>query len=453
MTTTPPDRPPSPVSSEGCATTFAWFDARAGASGDMVLGALIDAGAPIEVVQAAVDALGVEPVRLSAREVTRAGLAATKVDVDVSSSSTTRTWADVRGLLESATLADDVRARALDVFGRLARAEAVAHRISPEDVHFHEVGALDSLADVVGSCAALHALGVADAVGSAVAVGSGSVRTAHGVLPVPVPAVLALLAEAGAPVHAGDVSEETCTPTGAALLASTVSSWGGLPPMRVTRTGYGAGGRDPAEVPNVLRVVLGERLAPGDVHGPTDDAAVTSALVLEANVDDLDPRLWPGVLASLLAAGAADAWLTPILMKKGRPAHTLSVLTSAQHADNVRRVAFRESSTIGLREHGVEKRALGRETRTVTVDGADVRVKVALLDGEVVNVSPEYEDVAAAAAALGQPTKTVLAAAVVAAHADAPADAAADADAEVDADADADAPADAAPGVRGDGTG
>jgi len=390
---------------------MAWFDAQAGASGDMILGALVDAGAPLEVVQQAVDALGVETVRLTSRPVTRAGLAATKVDVDVAPSEVTRTLADVRHLLDGADLHDDVRTRAGDVFARLARAEAAAHRVPVDDVHFHEVGALDALADVVGSCAALHALGVTAATGSAVAVGSGTVRTAHGVLPVPVPAVLALLTAAGAPVHAGPVAAETCTPTGAALLASVVTSWGPLPPMRVTSTGHGAGGRDPAELPNVLRVVLGEAVA---VAG-TD----TGALVLEANVDDLDPRLWPGVLTALLAAGASDAWLTPILMKKGRPAHTLSVLATPKGADAVRRVVFRESSTIGIREYPVGKHALDREVRTVDVEGVGVRVKVASLDGEVVNVSAEYEDVVAASVELGRPVKAVLASAVAAAHASA----------------------------------
>jgi hypothetical protein len=374
----------------------------------MLLGALVDAGAPLDVVQAAVDALGVEPVRLTARRVTRAGLAATKVDVEAPASEVRRTWADIRLLLEAAGLAAPVRQRALDVFDRLARAEGAAHGTSPDDVHFHEVGALDSLADVVGVCAALHALGVSAAVSSPVAVGSGSVRTAHGVLPVPVPAVLALLAEVDAPVQAGAVEQESCTPTGAALLAATVTSWGQLPSMRVVRTGYGAGGRDHPDVPNVLRVVLGEPAAA--------PAAGGDALVLEANVDDLDPRLWPGVLSALLAAGASDAWLTPILMKKGRPAHTLSVLTSPAAADAVRQVVFTETSTIGLRESTVAKRALDRELRTVSVDGVDVRVKVALLGGEVVNVAPEYEDVAVAAAALGRPVKAVLAAAVAAAH-------------------------------------
>ena len=387
-------------------SSLAWFDASAGASGDMMLGALVDAGAPLPAMQAAVAALGVEPVRLTARRVTRAGLSATEVEVGVPPTDVTRTWADIRGLLAAAPLADGVRDRAMAVFERLARAEAAAHGVPEDDVHFHEVGALDSLADVVGSCAALEALDVGRAVCSPVALGSGTVRAAHGVIPVPVPAVLAVLREAGAPVHSGAGAGEACTPTGAALLAATASAWGGLPPMRVTATGAGAGGRDPEGYPNVLRVVLGE---PADDRGPGD------AVVLEANVDDLDPRLWPAALSALLAAGASDAWLTPILMKKGRPAHTLSVLCATDRVDAVRGVIFRETSTIGLREHRVGKHALDRELRTVTVGGQPVRVKVASLDGEPVNIAPEYEDVAAAAAALGRPAKAVLAAAVAAA--------------------------------------
>ena len=392
--------------------TVGWLDASSGASGDMFLGALVDAGAPLDVMQSAVDTIGVEHVELRAREVTRAGLAATRVEVRTPRSDVVRTWGNIRGLLEAADLDESVRGRALDVFARLARAEAVAHRVRPEQVHFHEVGALDAIADVVGSCAGLHALGVERADASAVAVGSGMVRSEHGLLPVPAPAVLSVLAEADAPIHAGPVAREMCTPTGAALLAATVTGWGGLPPMRVRASGAGAGVRDHDEVPNVLRLVLGE---PVDL-AVDDTGSVEQELVLESNVDDLDPRLWPTVLAALFAAGSSDAWLTPILMKKGRPAHTLSVLTAPRHAAAVRRVVFTESSTIGMREHRVAKRALVREMRTVTVDGTDIAVKVALLDGEVVNVAPEYDDVAAAAARLGRPVKAVLAAAVAAAH-------------------------------------
>ena len=373
-----------------------WLDCSAGISGDMLLGALVDADVPLGLLQSAVDAVGVEPVRLICSTVTRAGLGATKIDVEVRDDATTRTWRDVRALLERADLADPVRATALAVFARLAGAEAAVHRVSPDDVHFHEVGALDAVADVVGAAAGLHALGLTALTASPVVLGSGTTRGAHGPLPVPAPAVLALLA--GAPVLAGPVAREMTTPTGAALLAACATAYGPLPSMVLLRTGYGAGGRDPAEVANVLRLVLGET-APGPA---------AAELVLETNVDDLDPRLWPGVLVALMAAGARDAWLTPVLMKKGRPAHVLSVLVAPADAATVREVVFRETSTLGLREHHVVKHALARELRTVEVDGQAVRVKLGLLDGEVVNAMPEWEDVAAAAAVLGRPAKQVL---------------------------------------------
>jgi uncharacterized protein (TIGR00299 family) protein len=379
----------------------------------MFLGALVDAGAPVDAIQSAVDAVGVEPVAFSVEAVTRQGLAATRVHVKVGPSSVVRTWGNIRGMIEAAALAPGVRRLALDVFARLARAEARAHRTTPEQVHFHEVGALDAIADVVGTSAALDALGVTSAVSGPVCIGHGMVRAAHGLLPVPAPAVVELLAEARAPVYGGDAPYEMCTPTGAALLAATASGWGPLPPMRVTASGWGAGARDLDELPNVLRVVLGE---PEPAGAPGEGEAV----LLSTNVDDLDPRLWPPVISALLAAGAADAWLTPILMKKGRPAHTLSVLVAPDRVDEVRRTIFAETSTIGLRAQTVGKIRLDRVEHTVSVDGVPVRVKAALLDGEVVNAQPEYEDVAAAAARLGRPAKAALAAAIAAAEAGGP---------------------------------
>ncbi|MCY7364348.1 MAG: nickel pincer cofactor biosynthesis protein LarC, partial [Frankiaceae bacterium] len=373
-----------------------WLDCSAGISGDMLLGALVDAGVALEVLQAAVDAVGTEPVRLVRRDVVRAGVGACKVDVEVADDAATRTWSDVRALLEAAPLDHAVRARSLDVFARLAQAEAGVHRVAVDDVHFHELGGLDAVADVVGGCAGLHALELTELTASTVTLGSGTTRGAHGPLPVPPPAVLALLV--GAPVQAGPVAKEMTTPTGAALLAAWVSAYGPLPPMTLLRSGSGAGGRDPDEIANVLRLVLGEPLA----------GERGTALLLETNVDDLDPRLWPGVLQALLATGASDAWLTPILMKKGRPAHTLSVLCGPAEVAAVREVVFRETSTLGLREQVVGKTALARAERTVEVDGRWVRVKLGLLGGEVVNAMPEWEDVAAAAAALGRPAKQVL---------------------------------------------
>lgn len=384
-----------------------WLDCAAGASGDMLLGALAGAGAPLEAMQSAVDALAVEPILLSAAAVTRQGIAATKVDVNAPRSTVTRTWANIRGQLESAELPDAVRRMALDAFARLARAEADAHRTSPEQVHFHEVGGLDAIADVVGVCAGLHALGIRRLGAGTVALGSGMARGEHGLVPVPGPAVLALLREAGAPVWSGPAPYEMCTPTGAALLAATVTDWGPMPPMTVTAVGNGAGSRDLDEVPNVLRLVVGE---------PVDSATPGGAVLLETNVDDLDPRLWPDVLDGLLGAGASDAWLSPILMKKGRPAHTLHVLCTTDRVDDVRRTVFARTSTIGLRQSQVEKIALDREQAVVRVDGQPVGVKIARDAGRIVNVSVEFDDVRRAAAELDRPLKEVLRTATAAAH-------------------------------------
>jgi uncharacterized protein (TIGR00299 family) protein len=380
-----------------------WLDLSAGASGDMLLGALVDAGVPLDVPAAAVAALPVERIRLETEQVTRHGLGATRVHVHAPDSSTHRTWADVRALLTDAALPTPVREGALAVFERLAVAEGRVHRTAPDQVHFHEVGALDALADVVGVVAGFEHLELSRLTASPVALGSGSARGAHGVVPVPGPAVLELLG--GVPVHAGAVPAEMCTPTGAALVVARVDEWTTLPPMRVERVGTGAGGRDPVELPNVVRLVLGEPADPRPA-GP---------VVLEANVDDLDPRLWPGVLDALFAAGASDAWLTPILMKKGRPAHTLSVLCRPETVGDVQAAVFATTSTIGMRVVPVGKVALERVHTVVEVLGGRVGAKLAVSGGRVVNVSVEYEDVAALAEDRQLPVKEVLRAATAAA--------------------------------------
>jgi pyridinium-3,5-bisthiocarboxylic acid mononucleotide nickel chelatase len=384
-----------------------WLDCSSGASGDMVLGALVGAGVPLAVIDEAVQAVAPEPIRLRVEDVTRSGLAATRVRVEVADSTTHRGLGAIRALLEAASLDDRVRERAGAVFERLAVAEAAVHGTSVDDVHFHEVGALDAIADVVGACAGLAHLGLDAVTASTVAVGGGSVDAAHGRLPVPPPAVAELLR--GVPSTGGPADRELCTPTGAALVTTWASAYGPQPPMLVGAIGVGAGGRDLPGHPNVLRLFVGEAagVAAAGASAPTE-------LVLETNVDDLDPRLWPAVLDRLLDAGAADAWLTPILMKKGRPAHTLSVLTDASRRAAVLDVVFAETTTIGLRERTVGKIALDREIRTVHVDGRPIRVKVARHDGTEVNAQPEYADVAAAAAALGRPVKAVLAAAIAA---------------------------------------
>ncbi|WP_405063359.1 nickel pincer cofactor biosynthesis protein LarC [Kribbella sp. NBC_01505] len=412
----------------------AWIDCSAGASGDMLLGALLDVGADLSYVNAAVAA--VDPsLAVQVAPTARHQIAALKASVEVDgtphsegpaavisepeaghghghghdshehSHGPTRPWSEVRRILEAAALNDAVRARALDTFGRLARAEANAHGVDVETVHFHEVGALDAIADIVGVSAAAVSLGLERVVVSTIALGGGrQVRGQHGGIPIPGPAVLHLVAEAEAPVVGGTAPYEMTTPTGAALLAMLADEFGMMPPMRVTQTGVGAGGRDPVEVPNILRVIVGE----------TAERPATQ-LVYETNIDDLDPRLWPPVLARLLEAGASDAWLTPILMKKGRPAHTLSVLVSSTNADAVRRVVLTETTAIGLREYDIRKHAADREFTTVDVSGQPISIKIARYDGQVVNVQPEYEDVVTAAAELKQPVKAVMAQAVAAA--------------------------------------
>jgi len=384
-----------------------WLDLTAGASGDMLLGALVDAGVALSVMQEAVDAIGVEPVLLSITATTRQGLAATKVDVKAPRSTVTRTWGNIRGQLESAPLAEGIRRQALDTFARLARAEADVHRTAPEQVHFHEVGALDAIADVVGVCAGLHSLGLTELSAGPVSLGSGMARGEHGFIPIPGPAVLQLLSDVDAPVWSGAAPYEMCTPTGAALLAATVTEWQEMPQMRVRTVGLGAGSREVDEVANVLRLILGE---------PAGRPDAGTAVLLESNVDDMDARLWPGVLEALLSAGASDAWLTPILMKKGRPAYTLHALCAPAAEVDVRTQIFARTSTIGLRRIPVGKYALEREEASVRVQGEQIGVKLARNEGRVVNVSVEFDDVTRAAAALDLPVKEVLRAATAQAH-------------------------------------
>ena len=399
-----------------------WIDASAGASGDMLLGALLSAGVPIDVMQHAVDAITPEPIVLRVEAVQRNGFAATRCHVEAADSVQHRSWREIRTALEDADLDETVRALATRTFDRLAIAEATVHGSEPLEVSFHEVGALDAIADVVGVCAGFVHLssgapGMAPllpepnlrVVASPVAVGSGSIEGAHGTLPVPPPAVAELLR--GVPSYAGPPgapATELCTPTGAALLTTLATEWGPQPAMTTATIGVGAGGRDPEGHANVLRLIVGV-VSPGST---TDDGSTVDSVLIESNVDDLDPRVWASVIASLLDAGASDAWLTPILMKKGRPAHTLSVLVTKDRAERVRSLIFRETSAIGVREQQLTKHALERELVTVEVAGHEIAVKLARHDGAVVNAMPEYDDVARAAAALGRPVADVLADAV-----------------------------------------
>jgi pyridinium-3,5-bisthiocarboxylic acid mononucleotide nickel chelatase len=388
-------------------TRVLWIDASAGIAGDMLLGGLVDLGVPLATLQEAVDAV-LPGVSLEAGEVRRAGLRATHVDVAAADDGTSRTWADVRELVEHGGLDRPVRELALAVFERLAAAEGRVHGVPADEVHFHEVGAHDAIADVVGTCAGVAALGVGRVVLSPVALGSGSVRTAHGVLPVPAPAVLELVRGrdvAASPPDAGELA----TPTGLALATTLAAASGALPSMNVSEVGIGAGTRDVPGRPNVVRLVLGDATDRGGAQ-PGEDA-----VVLETNVDDLDPRVWPDVITRLLEAGALDAWLTPMLMKKGRPGHTLHVLAAPDDEDRLTEVVLIHTSTLGVRRTVVSRSVLDREWAPVEVLGRTVRIKIGHRDGRILHATAEYEDAAEVARAAGVPVAQVLALADVAA--------------------------------------
>jgi pyridinium-3,5-bisthiocarboxylic acid mononucleotide nickel chelatase len=385
----------------------AWIDASAGVAGDMLLGALIDAGANLAIVQQAVDAVIAESVKLASTAVTRAGQHASRISVEVIADDVpVRAWRVVKDLIANADLAVPIRDRALATFGRLAEAETRVHDLPPEEVHFHEVGALDSIADIVGVAAALHSLGIDSISASAVAVGSGRVRGAHGEMGVPVPAVVELAS--GWKIFAGGSGELT-TPTGMALVSALAERCEDLPMLTLLASGAGAGTRDTPGRPNLTRILIGER-----VTRPEDDLTEATVLI-EANVDDLDPRLWPGVLTSLLRAGAADAWLVPIIMKKGRPAHTVSVLARPDQAADLRYLLLVLTSTIGVRETRVRKTALPRGWVDLIIEGSCISMKIAHRHGTIWQVTPEFDDIERASDERGLSSLTVLEQAMAAA--------------------------------------
>jgi uncharacterized protein (TIGR00299 family) protein len=382
----------------------------------MLLGALLDAGADLGRVNSSLSALGATPLRVSVEEVRRHGLRAVKAEIVTPDGPAEVAPAPARSLgavletVERADLPEAVRRVAVEAFSILGKAEGRVHGTDAREAHLHEAGALDAIGDVVGSAAALDSLGLLDpaarVVVSAVALGSGSIRSAHGRLPIPGPAALQILADVGAPVLAGPPLEgELCTPTGAALLAAIAGEWSAIPAMRVRAIGIGAGTTDPSTHPNVLRAVLGTQTASA---ASGDDYLREEMLVLESTVDDLDPRLWPGVLEAMVRAGSADAWLSPVLMRKGRPGHVVTALLAPSALEAVARALFEQTTTLGLRIHGVQRRALARDEVEVRLDGEKVRVKRGYLDGRVVTAQPEFADAETAAAAAGKPVRFVI---------------------------------------------
>lgn len=362
----------------------AYFDCFSGISGDMTLGALVDAGCPLEVLRGKLRDLRVPGWEIVGEKVWKNGMAATHVRVKTEDTQTHRSLTTICGILEQSGLESAVKERATAIFTKLGEAEAAVHDVPIEKIHFHEVGAVDAIVDIVGACIGFAELGIEAFSCSPLNVGGGTAKMAHGVLPVPAPATARLLM--GKPTYSNGLQKELVTPTGAAIVATVCESFGPQPAMKVSAIGYGAGTTDLETQPNVLRIMVGEVAAKAvDGHGGT-------IRVLEANLDDMNPQIFGYLLEKALGAGALDVFATPIHMKKSRPGTLVSILCKPEDESKFREMLFAETTTLGVRSQLVERYALPREHVTVTTRFGDVRVKVARVDGRVRHASPEFED-------------------------------------------------------------
>jgi uncharacterized protein (TIGR00299 family) protein len=406
-----------------------YFDCFAGAAGDMVLGALIDAGVKLEEVRRALGSLAISPTTVWTERVTRTGISATKFCVrgehapldhahdherdheghhrqsnvhthphEEKHHHVHRSLSDINRLIDGSALSRTGKDRAKELFNRLGEAEAAIHGTPIDQVHLHEVGALDSIIDIVGTVFAMESIGAARVVASPLNVGSGSVHSAHGVYPVPAPATARLLKNA--PIYVGPQKVEMVTPTGALLVTGYAQEFGPVPAMRVAQIGYGAGNRDFADTPNVLRVLVGESDASTSSH---------TIVVIEAEIDDMNPQIFGVLMDRLLAQGALDVFYTPIQMKKNRPGTLLSVIAAPEAREALTATIFRETTTIGVRYRDMTRECLDRRTVTVTTSIGDVRIKVAARNGQVLNASPEFDDCVRLGAEHDVPAKNVQA--------------------------------------------
>ena len=380
---------------------IAYFDCIAGASGDMILGALVDAGLHVEVLLEHLSALRLgDEFELQAQKVSKNGFGATKMNVLVHEDEHHhgRHLAEIEAILQKSDLPDHIREKAAAMFRRLAEVEAGIHGVPVEDVHMHEVGGVDTIVDVVGALAGLEALGIEQGYGSPLPLGRGFVMGAHGQIPLPAPATVALLK--GIPVRGSEIEMELVTPTGALILSTVCMTFGPIPAMTLTGLGYGAGGRD-LPIPNVLRLLIGEQ-----------GSGVESLLLLETNVDDNSAEINGYTMEKLFVAGALDVFFTPIQMKKNRPATMLSVVCRPEDVERMETILFYETSTLGVRRQPVERSCLERERETVETAYGPIRVKVARLPDGRSKRAPEYEDCKRAAEAHGVPLRDVYAAAL-----------------------------------------
>ena len=383
---------------------IAYFDCFSGISGDMVLGALVDAGADLGQLEHELRKLKLDGWKISAEKVQRRAIFATHVKVEASEHHHHRGLSVILRMIDEAGLAPRAAERAKRIFTRLGEAEARVHQVPVEKVHFHEVGAVDSIVDIVGAAVGFELLGLDEFACSALDVGGGQVKTAHGLLPVPAPATADLLR--GAPTYSSGILRELVTPTGAAIATTLSTRYAEMPRMTLRAIGYGAGTADLAEKPNILRLLVGENAV--SEAGEYWDAPVT---VIETNVDDMSPQIYGYFAERALAAGALDVFSTPAQMKKNRPGLLVTVLCDAEKVPQIIDLFFRETTTIGVRTHEVRRKTLERELVPVDTAFGSVRVKLSRMNGSLLNATPEYDDCQRIAAECGVPLKEVIAAA------------------------------------------
>lgn len=383
---------------------IAYFDCFSGISGDMVLGALVDAGARLPEIESELRKLDLERWHISAEKVKRQAIFATQVKIETQETHHHRGLSVILKCIEGAGLAPRAAERAAKIFTRLADAEAKVHQISVEEVHFHEVGAMDSILDIVGAAIGFELLGIDEFACSPFDVGAGQVKTAHGMLPVPAPATVEMLR--CAPIRSSGIAHELVTPTGAAIATTLAKSFAEIPPMNLRAIGYGAGSADLQEKPNVLRLLIGENTVaePGE-HW---DAPIT---IIETNLDDMSPQIYGYFAEKALAAGALDVFSAPVQMKKNRPGLLVTLLSEQSNVARLIDLVFRETTTIGVRTYEVQRKTLDREVVPVETPFGPVRIKVSRMNGTILNAKPEYDDCQRIAAQRGVPLKQVIAAA------------------------------------------
>ena len=363
---------------------LAYFDCFSGISGDMTLGALLDAGCQLELLRSGLAVLQVPGWTISTEKVWKNGMAATFVRVATEDQSKHRSLSTILEIIGKSQLSEQVKANAAAIFRKLGEAEAAVHDVPLEKIHFHEVGAVDAIVDIVGACIGFEALGIARFACSALNVGGGTAKMAHGVLPVPAPATAKLLQ--GKPTYSNGVQRELVTPTGAAIVATLCDRFGPQPPMSVSAIGYGAGTADLEEQPNVVRIMIGESTEKV-VAGFDEEIAV-----IEANLDDMNPQIYGYFLEKALATGALDVYTTPVQMKKNRPGTLLTLLCKPADTNALMSLVFAETTTLGVRAYRAQRRTLPRETVNVHTQYGDVHIKLSRVNGSIRHVAPEYED-------------------------------------------------------------